>query len=139
MAARCDLALPERPVILCPITGEGPELECLWHSFLAYAPSICQPETPNPTHITPALLPHIVNSPKATSRVYSDTQYHHLQVSLGSPDHRARLHSIACSTAGAPRLLPLLADSHAYLHPRNQVTEVKACILGKAILKSDMQ
>jgi hypothetical protein len=101
MAARCDLALAEGPAILRPITGEGPELECLWLSLLAYAPSICPPGTPNPQHINPALLPHIVNAPKATSRVHADSQYHHLQVCLASPDHRARLHSIACRTAGA--------------------------------------
>jgi hypothetical protein len=82
MAARCDLAVAQGPAIFRSITGEGPKLQSLWLSLLAYASSICPPETPNPQNIAPDILPHVVNSPKATSGVCADSQYHHLYASL---------------------------------------------------------
>jgi hypothetical protein len=101
MAARCDIALAQGPALFRPLTGEGPELEALWHSVLAYAPRVCPPDTPNPQHVAPGILPHIVQCPKITAHVYAESQYTHLRHQLSSPEHRARLLSIACRTSGA--------------------------------------
>jgi hypothetical protein len=47
IASRCDVELAEGTAMLRPITDEGPNIEGISHSILAYAPRMC-PDTPSP-------------------------------------------------------------------------------------------
>jgi hypothetical protein len=95
------LSILEGPLYYVPLPGKAPNLIAFASASSPTLAASAPPETPNPQHITPALHPQSVNSPKVTRCVYAGSQYGQLQLSVRSPVHRARLHSIACRMAGA--------------------------------------